>query len=67
MNICINGVMHMIDMPLNLIELLEKEGFQQDKGFAVAINQTFIPRSLYEQTWIQAEDHIEIVMPMQGG
>ncbi len=35
--------------------------------FAVAINQTFVPRSNYATTELQAGDDIEILSPMQGG
>jgi sulfur carrier protein len=35
--------------------------------FAAAVNTSFIPRHQYAHTVIQPGDHIEIVMPMQGG
>ena len=41
--------------------------FKQDGNFAIAVNMEFIPRSLYSETMLKANDRIEIVLPMQGG
>lgn len=35
--------------------------------YAVAINETFVPRSEYINKVLQAGDRVEIVIPMQGG
>lgn len=35
--------------------------------YAVAVNETFVPRSEYIKKTLQAGDRVEIVMPMQGG
>ncbi len=35
--------------------------------FAIAINQRFIPRSMYEITLLREGDRIEFISPMQGG
>lgn len=39
----------------------------ESSAFAVAINQTFVPRSNYASTELKAGDDIEILSPMQGG
>lgn len=49
-----------------LEQLLIQQGYQ-DNYFAVAINQNFIPKAQYAHVKIQADDHIDIVTPMQGG
>lgn len=38
-----------------------------ESSFAVAINQTFIPRSEYDNVLLQDGDRIDVVSPMQGG
>lgn len=64
--VMINGENQKIEQGLSLSELLEKLGYG-DQSFAIAVNETFVPRSQYQQTSLQAEDVIEIVAPMQGG
>lgn len=39
----------------------------EGKNIAIAINETFIPRSQYVQTEIKNGDSIEIVSPLEGG
>lgn len=45
--------------------LLDEFGAQEP--YVVAVNQTFVPRSCYEQQSLQAGDRIEILQPIQGG
>ena len=35
--------------------------------FAAAINLTFVPKNLYDQTLLQEGDQIEIIAPISGG
>ncbi len=35
--------------------------------FAVALNREFLPRSLFAHTPLQEGDHLDLVVPMQGG
>lgn len=37
------------------------------KGFAVAVNQEFVPRQNYANVRLKADDKIDLVSPMQGG
>ena len=39
----------------------------QGECFAVAINETFVPRSQYSHTEIKSGDKIEVVSPLEGG
>ena len=39
----------------------------QDHHFAVAINNQLISRKVYKTTSLQADDRIDIIVPMQGG
>lgn len=36
-------------------------------GFAIAINQVFVPRANYSATPLRDGDQIELLIPMQGG
>ncbi len=66
MTLLINDQPHAFDIPPNLQALLEQLGYQPNQ-FAVAVNETFVPRGQYRETALQDGDRIEIVAPMQGG
>ncbi|MEE8058066.1 MAG: sulfur carrier protein ThiS [Pseudomonadales bacterium] len=36
-------------------------------GFAIAVNETFIPRSEHQQMQLQTGDRVELLVPTQGG
>jgi sulfur carrier protein len=38
-----------------------------DTGIAIALNECFLPKSLYAETLLQAGDRLELLTPMQGG
>ena len=40
---------------------------QQANNYAVAINESFVPRSHYAELELKEGDHVEILVPMQGG
>jgi thiamine biosynthesis protein ThiS len=44
-----------------------KNGVKNDAKYVVALNQNFIPRALYANTVLQANDDIELLSPMAGG
>ncbi|WP_029933353.1 sulfur carrier protein ThiS [Thiomicrospira pelophila] len=46
----------------SLVLELEIEG-----AFALALNENFVPKSQYADTFVNENDRIEIVAPMQGG
>jgi len=37
------------------------------EGFAIAINEEFVPRANYAATQLRDGDQIELLVPMQGG
>ena len=43
------------------------DDFGAKEPYVVAINQTFVPRSCYQQQSLQAGDRIEVLQPIQGG
>jgi len=66
LSIKLNNAPLTVDAKLNLADLLAQQGFL-DAHFAVAINQNFVARSRYAETYLQEGDVVETVAPMQGG
>jgi sulfur carrier protein len=64
--VSVNGEIKEINNNLNILELITALNYTQ-KGFAVAINTTFVSIKSYEQTIINDGDTIDILAPVQGG
>ncbi len=64
--VSVNGEIKEININLNVNELIEALGYEV-KGFAVAVNTTFVAITSYDKTIIQAGDTIDILAPVQGG
>ncbi len=64
--VSVNGEIKEIEENLNVKQLIEALEYKT-KGFAVAINTTFVPIAKYEQTIINNGDTIDILAPVQGG
>ena len=64
--VSVNGEMKEIEKNLNIKQLIEALDYRQ-KGFAVAVNTTFVSIKNYEQTIINDGDTIDILAPVQGG
>ncbi|WP_049722869.1 sulfur carrier protein ThiS [Gilvimarinus polysaccharolyticus] len=48
-----------------LHEIIKQHEFKPP--FAVAINNTFVPKHLYVTTYLQDGDTLDVVSPIQGG
>ena len=66
MKITLNGQPCTLDEALSITELLSAQGFE-GKTVAVAVNNTFVPKSAHEGHVLQDNDRVEVVAPMQGG
>jgi sulfur carrier protein len=64
--VSVNGEIKEIEANLNVNELIEVLEYKT-KGFAVAINTTFVSLKSYENTIINDGDSIDILAPVQGG
>jgi sulfur carrier protein len=62
----VNGEERSLSSACTLLAAMAEWGYQGE-AFAVAINETFVPRSTYAQTQVQAGDSIEVVSPLEGG
>ena len=65
-SVTLNGEAREMSDSLTLSVAMGSWSYQGD-SFAVAINETFIPRSQYGQTEIKNGDSIEVVSPLEGG
>jgi len=64
--ISVNGEVKEIEAGLNVTQLIEALNYKQ-KGFAVAVNTTFVSIKAYEKTIINDGDTVDILAPVQGG
>jgi len=64
--VSVNGEIKELKANLNIEQLIESLNYKT-KGFAIAINTTFVPIAKYESTIINDGDTIDILAPVQGG
>jgi len=64
--VSVNGEVKEIEENLNVDQMIEALEYKV-KGFAVAVNTTFVPIAKYDQTIIKEGDTIDILAPVQGG
>ena len=64
--ISVNGEVKEINEGLNVNELISELEYRT-KGFAVAVNTTFVAIATYENTVIYDGDSVDILAPVQGG
>ena len=65
-NVSVNGEIKVIEEGLNVTQLIEALEYTT-RGFAVAVNTTFVAIKSYETTIISDGDTIDILSPVQGG
>jgi sulfur carrier protein len=64
--VSVNGEIIEISENLNISALIKELGYTT-KGFAVAVNTTFVAIENYNTTIIETGDTIDILAPVQGG
>ncbi len=64
--VSVNGEVKELENDLNVSEMIEVLEYKI-KGFAVAVNTTFVPIAKYNETIIKEGDTIDILAPVQGG
>ena len=64
--VSVNGEIKEVSENLNVTELIDELGYKT-KGFAVAVNTTFVAIDTYSKTMIIENDEIDILAPVQGG
>lgn len=64
--VSVNGEIKELEKGLNVSQMIESLEYKI-KGFAVAVNTTFVPIDKYTDTIIKEGDTIDILAPVQGG
>lgn len=64
--IIVNGKRTEISAEMNVKQVIKELKYRK-KGFALALNGSFVALSTYETTLIRDNDSIEILAPVQGG
>jgi len=64
--VSVNGEVKELETNLNVGQMIEALKYKV-KGFAVAVNTTFVPIAKYDETIIKEGDTIDILAPVQGG
>jgi sulfur carrier protein len=64
--VSVNGEVKELENGLNITKMIEALEYKV-KGFAVAVNTTFVPIAKYDETIIKEGDTIDILAPVQGG
>ncbi|CAM2008013.1 sulfur carrier protein ThiS [Acanthopleuribacter pedis] len=62
----LNGEAGQLAKPMRLDEFLADRGFH-GRGFAVALDGDFVPRSRYADVTLRGGESLEVLSPMQGG
>jgi len=64
--VSVNGEVKELENGLNVSQMIEALEYKV-KGFAVAVNTTFVPIAHYGEMIIKEGDKIDILAPVQGG
>ncbi|MEI6507148.1 MAG: sulfur carrier protein ThiS [Bacteroidota bacterium] len=67
MNVFINNKEHNLTQTKNLFEVLTDVNLISQRGIAVAVNNTVIPKSEWEKYQLNENDKITIITATQGG
>ncbi|MFT4552794.1 MAG: sulfur carrier protein [Chlamydiales bacterium] len=68
MNIKYNGEESIINGEPTLLELLkERQIDSETRGIAVAMNDSVLPRSFWEECYLSDGDRVEVIHAVQGG
>lgn len=67
MNIYINGQSHQVSAACNIEQALKLTNIELNTSFALAVNQTFVGKPAYATTWLNENDSVDIMLPIQGG
>ena len=66
MDLLVNGEEEQLASNLTIQAFLVGRG-QDPQAVAIAVNEEFVPRAQFDQTYLQDGDRLEVVAPMQGG
>ena len=67
MQIAVNGEMKEVKEALLLSELLPELGINQTAGLALAVNESVVARSQWDQFFLSQNDKVLIIRATKGG
>jgi len=67
MEITVNSQPKTIAEQVSLLQLLEEIKSSAQKGIAVAVNQTVIPKTEWQNYFLKQNDNVLIIKATQGG
>lgn len=67
MNIYINNQLTELPEQCRITDALNALNILQHRGIAIAINNTVVPKSEWEQHMLKAEDKMTLIKATQGG
>ena len=63
----VNNKSCVLETDLSLIFVLKQNGIQDQKGIAVAVNNTVVPKAEWQNKILNENDKITIIRATQGG
>ncbi len=67
MEITFNNQIREIEAPASILHILNNWIGEKQKGIAVAVNETVIPKAQWESYQLQHKDSILVIKATQGG
>jgi len=67
MNVSVNNQLRSVQKDANLLNVLEQNGVQGQKGIAVAVNNAVIPKAEWKNRILLENDRITVIKASQGG
>lgn len=67
MEVIVNNKPHKLSKKVNIQDLLNQLDLPSQQGIAVAINQSIIPKTAWQETQLSNQDNIMIITATQGG
>ena len=67
MEITFNGQKHQVEEQTSVQAALNKWIGEKQKGIAVAINETIVPKTQWESYILQPDDKVLVIKATQGG
>ena len=67
MKVSINNSIEELDSNTSVLKALESLGYKNTAMLGIAVNQVFIPKDQWADTYLQENDQVDILNPISGG
>ncbi len=65
--VSINNSIEKLDSNTSILKALESLGYKNTVMLGIAVNQVFIPKDQWANTYLQENDQVDILNPISGG